>query len=73
MNCPWCNAKSKTKETRQKEGMTFRRHECLECHKRFTTYELYADNYRVLKGYAQIMAHIKKQLEEKEKNDVYKF
>lgn len=42
MNCPYCDStKSKVVDKRDnnEEGTTRRRRECLECQKRFTTYE----------------------------------
>ncbi|GAB4161273.1 MAG: transcriptional regulator NrdR [Candidatus Dojkabacteria bacterium] len=42
MKCPYCN-KTRTKvvdkRDNDEEGTTRRRRECLDCHKRFTTYE----------------------------------
>ena len=41
MNCPYCNSNEfKTLETRDSPGNTTRRRkECIQCNKRFTTYE----------------------------------
>lgn len=40
MRCPYCrHAETKVLETRETEGNTRRRRECLKCTKRFTTYE----------------------------------
>lgn len=60
MNCPKCNGKSKTKDTRKKPGMIMRRHECFECHHRFTTYEIWADDYDELKKHKQTIMFLKK-------------
>lgn len=40
MRCPYCrNQDTKVLETREAEGVTRRRRECLKCAKRFTTHE----------------------------------
>jgi len=39
MNCPFCLSDSKVIDKRDAESATRRRRECLECGKRFTTYE----------------------------------
>lgn len=40
MRCPYCRGEdTKVLETREAEGVTRRRRECLGCEKRFTTYE----------------------------------
>ncbi len=40
MRCAYCRGEdTKVLETRESEGVTRRRRECLKCHKRFTTYE----------------------------------
>lgn len=40
MRCPYCRCvDTKVLETRETEGTTRRRRECLKCEKRFTTYE----------------------------------
>ena len=40
MKCPYCKyEETKVLETREAEGNTRRRRECLKCNKRFTTYE----------------------------------
>ena len=40
MQCPYCqNDETKVNDSRDSEGITRRRRECLKCEKRFTTYE----------------------------------
>lgn len=40
MQCPYClNDETKVNDSRDSEGITRRRRECLKCGKRFTTYE----------------------------------
>src|SRR5574344_1240281 len=40
MQCPYCqNEETKVNDSRDSEGITRRRRECLKCEKRFTTYE----------------------------------
>jgi len=40
MQCPYClNEETKVNDSRDSEGVTRRRRECLKCGKRFTTYE----------------------------------
>jgi len=39
MDCPFCSGPTQVIDKRDTEGVTRRRRECLECKKRFTTYE----------------------------------
>ena len=39
MDCPFCSEPTQVIDKRDAEGVTRRRRECLECKKRFTTYE----------------------------------
>ena len=39
MDCPFCSGPTQVIDKRDSEGVTRRRRECLECKKRFTTYE----------------------------------
>ena len=49
MKCPFCNGKTKTTNSRPDKKMRRRRHECLVCHEKFTTYEMLADEYLEMK------------------------
>ena len=39
MDCPFCSGSTQVIDKRDAENVTRRRRECLQCHKRFTTYE----------------------------------
>ncbi len=50
MKCPYCTSNDlKVLETRETQGVTRRRRECLKCSKRFTTYERIEFDLMVLK------------------------
>jgi len=50
MQCPYCqNDETKVNDSRDSEGITRRRRECLKCEKRFTTYERVEIDLSVLK------------------------
>jgi len=44
MECPECNGKTKTIESRKRWKTVIRRRECLSCHNRFTTIEKFYDD-----------------------------
>ena len=43
MLCPYCKGKTEVVDSRFKGDKIKRRRECVKCHYRFNTYELYAD------------------------------
>ena len=45
MKCIFCGNDTKIIETRESDDTTRRRHECLVCHKRFTTKEITSAEY----------------------------
>lgn len=45
MECPACHAGTTVVDSRQEEEKRRRRHACNKCKKRFTTYEITADEY----------------------------
>ncbi len=50
MLCPYCNnPETKVTDKRDSHGIVRRRRECLKCHKRFTTYERFELDLRVIK------------------------
>lgn len=71
MKCPFCKGNSKTLQSRQRQRAYQRRHECLICHKRFTTYEIQSQDYALLKSYEDIekILHKINKIKE-EQNDV---
>ena len=54
MKCPKCGGNTKIKESRQREHYYFRRHECLKCHARFSTHEVYEEDYAKIKAVKRI-------------------
>ncbi len=55
--CPFCNSrKHKVIEVREdkRRGMTKRRRECLDCGKRWKTYEVEADRLDLLEDVARV-------------------
>ena len=51
MKCPYCGGKTKTMQSRQRNEVYQRRHECKDCHRRYSTYELSIEEYKQLKKY----------------------
>lgn len=51
MKCPFCGGKSRILDSRQRIKYYKRRHECIVCHKKFTTHEVYAEDYTKPKAY----------------------
>lgn len=50
MQCPYCqNEETKVNDSRDSEGITKRRRECLKCEKRFNTYERVEIDLNVIK------------------------
>lgn len=47
MKCPFCGGKSAIRDSRQRKKYYIRRHECLNCHRRFSTHETYAKEYEI--------------------------
>lgn len=64
MTCPMCNGKTKVIDSRDVEDSRYRRHECLCCKHRFSTYEIDADYYEMLK-------HIDKESVQRELREGY--
>ena len=59
MKCPYCGGKSNTINTRHSDGMVRRRHECRLCQKRFSTFEIYAQDYKNTKSIIQFVRGIR--------------
>ena len=54
MKCPYCGGKSKITQSRQRNKVYQRRHECNVCHSRFSTYELGVEEYKELNRYKKL-------------------
>lgn len=55
MKCPYCGGKTKILESRQQIERFKRRHECFECKKRFSTYEITKEKYDEIIKYKKIV------------------
>ena len=54
MICPNCGGETKTLESRQYSHVYKRRHECLICKERFSTYEIEVTEYKRLKKIEEV-------------------
>lgn len=55
MKCPYCGGKSKTTQSRQRIHAFQRRHECLKCKERFSTYEITEEYFDELNKYKKLI------------------
>lgn len=59
MLCPKCNSSTlKCFDSRPTKGLTWRRHLCMECKHRFSTYEVGADRLKELKHKEALLAMV---------------
>ena len=50
MVCPICELKTRIIDSRTQGDRVWRRHKCLKCGLKFSTFETYAEDYKVLKN-----------------------
>lgn len=63
MRCPKCDgANVYVIDSREKDGMTYRRRECTDCGNRFSTNEVLAEDFAVLQGmWGYVMRQLRRE------------
>ena len=60
MKCPVCGGRSGTIDTRRRnDGLVWRGHECKLCQFRFSTFEIYAKDYKTTQSIVNFIKGIK--------------